>query len=72
MTEAQVKDILKRIVPTIDWADLDADADLAKAGLDSLDKASVIMEIETEAGIRVDDSRYDEILTISDLIQVTA
>lgn len=72
MTEAEIREILKTVVPTIDWDSLGIDDDLGAAGLDSLDKASVIMDLETAAGVKIDDTRYEELATIADLMKATA
>lgn len=71
MTEAEVRKILSDVVPAIAWDNVGRDDDLTEAGLDSLDKASAIMEIETAAGVRIDDSRYDDITTIAALVQAS-
>lgn len=69
MTEADIRSFLKTVAPTIDWDSVGADDDLADAGLDSLDKASLIMDLEAAAGVKIDDARYDELATISDLLK---
>lgn len=72
MTEAEIRGILKIIAPTIDWDAVGVDDDLGSAGLDSLDKASVIMDLETAAGVKIDDTRYEELATVTDLMKATA
>lgn len=72
MTEADIRAILKTVAPTIDWDAVGAGDDLADAGLDSLDKASVIMDLEAAAGVKIDDARYEELTTISHLLEAAA
>ena len=72
MTLDEIRTILTQIAPTIDWSAIGADDSRADAGLDSLDKASVIMEIETVAGVKIDDARYEELATMADLMAAAA
>ena len=70
MQEEKVRDILKTIAPATNWDSVKAGDSLEAAGLDSLDKANVIMAIETEASVQIDDARYEELDTIEALIGV--
>lgn len=72
MQESKIREILKETAPATDWDAVKVDDSLDAAGLDSLDKASVIMAIETEAGIHIDDDRYEDLDTIAALAAVDA
>lgn len=67
MSEDEVRALLKRVVPAINWDDVGSDESLMAAGLDSLDKVTLIMEFETAMSTKIDDDRYDEMDTIADL-----
>lgn len=61
----QIHEVLTRIAPTVDWATVSEDESLEAAGLDSLDKASLFLELETLSGEKIPDDHYDKIDTIS-------
>jgi acyl carrier protein len=55
-------------VPSADWRTVNADDSLEEAGLDSLDKATLIMKVEEATGLSVQDEDYEDMDTISSLI----
>lgn len=67
LSSQDVRAILSKTVPTVDWSAVGEEDDLEGAGLDSLDKASVVMEIEREASVTIPDERYEDLRTIRDL-----
>jgi acyl carrier protein len=67
MTVDEVRDALKSVVPTIDWAQVADDQDLEQAGLDSLDKAGVILDLETRLSTTISDDDYADLNTIAEL-----
>ena len=68
MNETTIREILAKIVPTIDWKTIDAEDSLDEAGLDSLDKASVFLELETLSETRIPDDAYGDIDTIKGIV----
>ena len=67
LSAQDVRAILSKTVPTVDWSAVGEEEDLEGAGLDSLDKASVVMEVEREASVTISDDRYGDLRTIRDL-----
>lgn len=67
LSSQDVRAILSKTVPTVDWSAVGEEDDLEGAGLDSLDKASVVMEVEREASVTISDDRYNDLRTIRDL-----
>lgn len=57
----EVRKLLAGVSPGVDWAAVGPTDSLAEAGLDSLDKASFFLEVETATGLKVPDDAYDEI-----------
>lgn len=68
MSESEIRSLLALIVPSINWSVVTLDASLEEAGLDSLDKANLIMEIEGILSIKIDDSEYEKLDSIQNLI----
>jgi acyl carrier protein len=56
-----VRKLLAAVSPGVDWAAVGPADSLAEAGLDSLDKASFFLEVETATGVKVPDEAYDEV-----------
>lgn len=67
MNKAEIRETLTQVSPSVNWAEVADDTPMEDAGLDSLDKANLIMEIENKASTSIDDSFYDEINTINDI-----
>ena len=63
-----IRELLAKVAPATDWSAVAADASLEEAGLDSLDKASFFLEVETAAGVKIPDALYEEIDSIDGVI----
>lgn len=65
-----ILDILKRVSPSVDWSAIGSSDSLEDAGLDSLDKASFFLELESVTKARISDEVYEDIDTIADVIAI--
>jgi len=67
----EIYDRVKKIVASkIKAEDVDPKADLSSLGLDSLDKAEIMINIEDEFGIEFSEDEMGKIKTIDDLLAV--
>jgi acyl carrier protein len=55
--------------PAQDWSGLAPDSSLEEKGLDSLDKATLIMKVEEMANVKIPDEVYDTLDTPGDIIE---
>jgi len=63
-----VRKLLEKVSPGVDWSAVGPADSLEEAGLDSLDKASFFLEVETATGVKIPDAVYEEIDTIDGVI----
>lgn len=67
----EIYDRVKKIVASkVKAEDVDPKADLSSLGLDSLDKAEIMINIEDEFGIEFTEDEMGKIKTIDDLLAV--
>lgn len=71
-TEADIRTILTGVSPGVSWEEVGADESISDAGLDSLDKANVLLKVEEDYGIHIPDEEYDELDTIAQVISSVA
>jgi acyl carrier protein len=63
LTLTRLRDLLQETSPAQDWSGLGLEDSLADAGLDSLDKATLIMRLEDETGHTIPDDVYERLDT---------
>ena len=68
LTLAAFKDILTQNFPAQDWSGVGEADSLSEAGLDSLDKATLIMKVEELASVAIPDEKYEEMDTAGEII----
>ncbi|GKY88008.1 acyl carrier protein [Sinisalibacter aestuarii] len=66
--ETRIREIISDVVEGFDGAALNADAELLDTGLDSLDIASVLLEVQEEFGVIVPDGEEDKYDTLAKLV----
>jgi len=67
----EIYEKIKKIVASkVKTNDVDPKADLSSLGLDSLDKAEIMINIEDEFGIEFSEDEMTKIKTIDDLLSV--
>lgn len=67
MIEEKLKKIILNLNPRLEQASVDSDSSLESLGLDSLDIATLIMNIEEEYGIKLADEDVKETMTVNEL-----
>ena len=69
MTSGEIYERLRQLVEEkIEVSDLSPESDLAALGLDSLDRADIMMRIEEEFGFEFSESEMVSVATLSDLL----
>jgi len=68
-TLARLRDLLQEVSPAVDWSQLGIEDNLTEAGLDSLDKAALMMRLEDEIKQTISDEVYDRIETAKQIIE---
>ena len=68
LTLAEFKNILTQNFPAQDWNGVDETGSLSELGLDSLDKATLIMKVEEFASVAIPDDKYEDMDTAGEII----
>lgn len=63
--DQKIADIVARVVPHLADRPLTIDADFYSQGLDSIDHIKIIMDVEETFGLRVPETEYDHLNSIS-------
>ncbi|MDE9449058.1 acyl carrier protein [Aliiroseovarius sp. Z3] len=69
-THATFLSILQEQFPDRDWSELSEEASLEDVGIDSLDKATLVMKVEEVAGVTISDELYDELNTPRNIVEL--
>ncbi len=69
-SHATLLSILQEQFPDRDWSEFPEEASLEDAGIDSLDKATLVMKVEEVAGVTISDERYDELNTPKSIVEL--
>lgn len=68
ITEHQVRQALGKVRENLDAEALPADADFGEAGLDSLDHASLLLELQERTGVVFPDGAEGELTSIRAIV----
>lgn len=68
--EQKIRDIISENVERIDGNTIALDASLLDAGLDSLDMATVLLEVQETFDVTVPEGQEDEFITIEKLLSL--
>lgn len=66
--ETRIREIISDVVEGFDGSSLKADAAFLEAGLDSLDFASVLLEVQEEFGVVMPEGEEDSYDTLAKLV----
>jgi len=66
-TQDQIRTIIGEVIEGFDAAGLGVDAPFLEAGLDSLDLASVLLEVQEQFGVEVPEGQEDDFDTLAKL-----
>lgn len=66
--EARIREIISDVVEGFDGTSLRADSLFLEAGLDSLDLASVLLEVQEEFGVIIPEGEEDDYDTLAKLV----
>jgi acyl carrier protein len=72
VTEADIRSAIQKTVVGIDAAALDASADFYNSGIDSLDHASILLELQEKNGLVVPDDDLAECRSIQGILTYAA
>ncbi len=72
ITEKQVRDVIRNVRENYDADALPIDEDFAEAGLDSLDHASILLELQGETGIVFPEGIEDQLNSIQAILDYSA
>ena len=64
LSHDQILKLLSDVVPNVAWEGISMDTSLEESGLDSLDKATFFMNLESESGVSIPDEVYEGMDTI--------
>lgn len=67
--EETIREIIRKVRPDIDFAAVPGSADFDNAGLDSLDHASILFEVQESFGVTVPDEMVDRLKTIDGIVR---
>ncbi len=68
LTEADVRDAIAKTVLNVDAQALDANASFFDSGVDSLDHASILLELQEKFGLNVPDSDLAQCQSIAGIL----
>lgn len=68
----QLRGLLARVAPAVAWDEVGPTDSLEEAGLDSLDKASFFLELETASGVKIPDDRYEAVDSLDAVLKTLA
>lgn len=68
ISEDKILELIQSSCLTIDSKKLKADDSLIKAGFDSMDKASLILEIEEKYNLSIPDIDFDKLDSINSIV----
>ena len=71
LTIEQVRDTIASAVPAVDASKLPVDAKFEDAGLDSLDHASILLELQERYGLEVSDEIASQMNSILAIVHVS-
>jgi acyl carrier protein len=71
LTIEQVRDTIASAVPAVDASKLPVDVKFEDAGLDSLDHASILLELQERYGLEVSDEIASQMNSILSIIHVS-
>lgn len=66
--ETTVRNMLSRIKDGLDYSNTSLDTEFGNAGFDSLDTASLLLEIQEEFGLTISDDDAERLDTIGKLV----
>lgn len=67
--ESQIRQIITDNASNVDGGQIPLDAKLMDTGLDSLDVATVLLEVQEVFGVTIPDDQEDDFQTLSEIVQ---
>jgi acyl carrier protein len=72
LTEQQVRDAIAKVVLNFDSAKLATEAMFQDSGIDSLDHASILLELQERHGLKVPDEAIERCSSVKGIIEFAA
>ncbi len=69
LNESQIITVLQRVNPRLSGTSIDPDTTLAELNLDSLDRFSLLAELQEETGIEIPDADVGQLVSVRAIME---